>query len=83
MNEQEYSRRLDHLVTRVNQMEAMLQQLLIRLNIDPAELRPPEPPELRAVREALQSGDKLKAIKLYRSLYNVGLQEAQDAINAM
>ena len=83
MNEQEYYRRVDQLVTRMNQMEGMIQQLLIRLNIDPAELTPPEPPEIRAIREAVRSGDRMKAIKLYRSLYNVGLQEAQDAINAM
>lgn len=83
MNEQEYHRRLDQLAMRMNRMEAMMQQLLIRLNIDPAELMPPEPPEMRPIREALRAGDKLKAIKLYRSLYNVGLQEAQDAINAM
>ena len=36
-----------------------------------------------AIREALLSGDKLKAIKLYRSVYGVGLKEAQDALNAM
>ena len=83
MNELEYFRRVDQLVTRMNRMEAMMQQLLIRLNIDPVELTPPEPPEIKAIRDALRSGDKMKAIKLYRSLYNVGLQEAQDAINAM
>ncbi|HEY0754339.1 MAG TPA: hypothetical protein VGD98_10285 [Ktedonobacteraceae bacterium] len=83
MNEQEYYRRVDQLVTKMNRMEAMMQQLLIRLNINPTELMPSEPPEIRAIREALQSGDKMKAIKLYRSLYNVGLQEAQNAINAM
>lgn len=64
-------------------MEGMMQQLLLRLNINPAELTPPEPPEMKAIREALLAGDKLKAVKLYRTLYHVGLQEAQDAINAM
>lgn len=83
MNELEYQRRVDQLVTRMNRMEGMMQQLLIRLNIDPAEVTPPEPPEIRAIREAVRSGDKMKAIKLYRSLYNVGLQEAQDAIKDM
>ena len=42
-----------------------------------------ERPEIGAIREALLSGDKLKAIKLYRSVYGVGLKEAQDALNAM
>ena len=64
-------------------MEAMVQALLIHLGINPAELTPQEPPEIRAIREALLLGDRMKAIKLYRSFYGVGLQEAQDAINAM
>lgn len=83
MNEQELYRQVSQLTTRMNRMEGMMQQLLLRLNIDPAELTPPEPPEIRAIRDALRAGDKLKAIKLYRSLYNVDLQEAQNAINAM
>ena len=33
--------------------------------------------------EALLSGDKIKAIKLYRSIYGVGLKEAKDALDAM
>jgi ribosomal protein L7/L12 len=36
-----------------------------------------------AIREALLSGDKMKAIKLYRSVYGVGLKEAQDALDAL
>ncbi len=36
-----------------------------------------------AIREALLSGDKMKAIKLYRNVYGVGLKEAQDALDAM
>lgn len=83
MNEQELSKQVSQLITRMNRMEGMMQQLLLRLNINPAEVMPPEPPEIKAIREALLAGDKLKAIKLYRNLYNVGLQEAQDAINAM
>ena len=83
MNEQEYYRRVDQLVTKVNRLETLMQQLLIRLSINPAELMPPEPPEIRAIREALLSGNKMKAIQLYRSLYGVGLKEAQDALAAM
>ncbi len=64
-------------------MEAMVQALLIHLGINPAEFTPQEPPEIRAVREALLLGDRMKAIKLYRGLYGVGLKEAQDAIDAM
>ena len=64
-------------------METMMQALLLRLGINPAELTPPERPEIRAIREALLSGNKMKAIQLYRSLYGVSLKEAQDALDAM
>lgn len=49
----------------------------------PATSTPQERPELAAIHQALLSGNKLKAIQLYRNLYGVSLQEAQDAINAM
>jgi ribosomal protein L7/L12 len=65
------------------QRTMQMQMLLQELHIDPAKMTPQGPPELGAIREALLSGDKIKAIKLYRGLYGVGLQEAQDAINAM
>ena len=87
MNEQEYYRRVDQLVTRMNRMEAMMQALLIHLGIDPAEVTPQDPPEIRALRDAIRAallaGDKMKAIRLYREHYGVGLKEAQDAIAAM
>lgn len=83
MNEQEYHRHVDQLVTRVNRLETLMQQLLIRLSINPTELMPPEPPEIRAIREALLSGNKMKAIQLYRSFYGVGVKEAQDALDSM
>jgi predicted nucleic-acid-binding Zn-ribbon protein len=44
---------------------------------------PQERPEIRAIREALLLGDKMKAIKLYRSLYGGSMKEAQDALDAM
>ncbi len=40
------------LEARVHRMEAMMEALLIRLGIDPAEVTPPEPQENRAIREA-------------------------------
>lgn len=75
--------RFIQLEARVHRMEAMMQALLIRLGIDPAEVTPPEPPENSAIREALLSGNKIYAIKLYRTFYGVGLKEAKDAIDAM
>lgn len=64
---------------RTMQMQTLLQDLYI----DPANMTPQKPPEIGAIREALLSGDKIKAIKLYRGLYGVGLKEARDAIEAM
>ena len=47
------------------------------------EIAPQVGPEIAAIRQALLVGDKMKAIRLYRSVYGVGLKEAQDALNAM
>jgi ribosomal protein L7/L12 len=79
----EKSGHIIQLEARVHRMEAMMQALLIRLGIDPAEVTPPEPPENRAICEALLSGHKILAIKLYRELYGGGLKDAKDAIDAM
>ena len=81
--DQEYYARLVQLEARMNQMETMMQRVLMRLGINPAEVMPQEPSETSAVREALLLGDKIRAIKLYRSLYGVGLKEAKDAIDVM
>jgi ribosomal protein L7/L12 len=71
----------------MNRMEAMMQAVLMRLDINPADFIPPEPPEVRAIREAIRaallSGNKIQAIKLYRECYGASLQEAKDAIDAM
>ncbi len=42
-----------------------------------------ERPEIAAIRAAVRAGNKIEAIKLYRSLYGVGLQEAKVAVDAM
>ena len=85
--DQEYYRRIVQLEARMNRMEAMMQAVLTRLDINPAEFAPAEPPEIRAMREAmltaLRSGNKIQAIKLYRALYGASLQEAKAAIDAM
>jgi ribosomal protein L7/L12 len=81
--EQEYYRRLIQLEARMHRMEAMMQALLVRLGVESAEVTPQEPPETVAIREILLSGNKIKAIKLYRELYGVGLKEAKDAIDAL
>src|SRR5579859_4805950 len=81
-------RRLIQLEGRVRQLEAAMQALLFRLDIDPAEVMPQEKqPEMRGmtdeIQAELQAGNKIMAIKLYRERYNVGLKEAKDAIDAM
>ena len=43
----------------------------------------PERREMRAIHDALRSGNKIQAIKLYRELYGCGLREAKDAIEVM
>ena len=59
-----------------------IQNMLQELHRDPG-IPPQERPEMGAIREALLSGDRMKAIKLYRSAYGVGLKEAQDALDAL
>jgi len=59
-----------------------IQNMLQELHRNP-ENPPQERPEMGAIREALLSGDRMKAIKLYRSVYGVGLNEARDALDAM
>lgn len=78
-----HARRLTSLEARMSRMETMMQEVLIHVGINPVAVLPQERPEIEAIREALFSGDKMKAIKLYRSFYGVSLKEAQDAINAM
>ena len=70
------------------QMQTMLQELRLSPGINTAgsnlaAVTPQERLEIGAIREALLSGDKLKAIKLYRSVYGVGLKEAQEALDSM
>jgi ribosomal protein L7/L12 len=48
-----------------------------------ATVAPQEAPEIRAIRERLLAGDKIKAIALYRAYYNVDLRTAKAAIDTM
>ena len=76
----EHTRHLARLEGRMLRMEAMMQAVLIRLGINPAEIEAQMPPQQRAIQDALLAGDKLKAIMLYRQAYGGGIQEASDAI---
>jgi ribosomal protein L7/L12 len=80
-------KRIAHIEARIARIETALQTLILRLGINPAEIIPQESPEVRAIRDAvraaLMAGDKVKAIRLYRDYYGVGLKEAQDALATM
>jgi len=75
-------------VERTMQMQTMLQNLHLNpdiymagmAGINPVAVTPQERPEMEAIRQALLSGDRIKAIQLYRSVYGVGLREAEDAL---
>ncbi|HEY4384226.1 MAG TPA: ribosomal protein L7/L12 [Ktedonobacteraceae bacterium] len=75
-------KRLIQLEATVNRLEAMMEAVLVRLDINPAEFEQ-EPPAISVIREELLAGNKIKAIKLYRELYGVGLKEAKDAVDSM
>lgn len=73
---------------KVQQMQTMLQELHSAQGIrathtggvsQPADA-PPERSLNGAIQEALQKGDNLKAIKLYRELYGSTLQGAAEAL---
>lgn len=84
--EEEYYSRLAQLEERIEQLEIVMQALCTHLGINPAALVArgmSGPPEIGAIREALLSGNKINAIKIYRSIYGVGLKEAKDAVDAM
>jgi ribosomal protein L7/L12 len=76
---------------RTMQLQAMLQELESNQNlymggttgINPATSAPQERPEMAAIREVLRSGNKIKAIALYRETFGVGLKEAKDVIDKM
>lgn len=62
---------------RLVRIERKLDRILAQLvPLDGPEI----PPEIRA---ELLAGNKIKAIKLYREQYSVGLKEAKDAVEHM
>ncbi|HLW02729.1 MAG TPA: hypothetical protein VKT82_29005 [Ktedonobacterales bacterium] len=77
-------RRFHMLEARVYHLEAMIQLLLARLGIDPAEVEPQGAAPLdQGIQAALMRGNKIMAIKLYCDQTGLGLKEAKDAIDAM
>ena len=72
----------------IQQIQAILQELRgdPEGHIAPmyqSVVAPQERPEMAAIRQAVQAGNKIEAIRLYRMLYGVGLKEAKMAIDAM
>ena len=87
MENQALLKRVVSLETQVNRLETMMQVLLLRLGINPAEITPPELTEdqarRNAIRAELQAGNKVTAVKLYCEYYGVSTKEANAAINAL
>ncbi len=76
----------EHLIQleiRMQRMEAMMQALLTRLNINPETLVSMDTSRNEPVRQAVLAGNKILAIKIYRELYGVDLKQAKDAIDAI
>jgi ribosomal protein L7/L12 len=68
------------LKSRISELEERLQFLYRRLNIDYADPNA-DPAFSSQIQEALKSGNKIEAIKIYRELTGTGLAEAKQAID--
>jgi ribosomal protein L7/L12 len=66
--------------SRVNELEERLKFLYERLNLDYTD---PNSDPIRSpkIQEALQRGNKIEAIKIYRELTGLGLAEAKQAVD--
>ena len=51
--------------------------------MNPTMADPPNDVEIGKIREALEEGNKIKAIKVYREATGKGLKEAKDSIDAL
>jgi ribosomal protein L7/L12 len=71
---------VQHLRSRINELEDRIKFLYRRLNID--YMDPSSDPVLSPqIQDALRRGNKIEAIKIYRELTGVGLAEAKDVID--
>jgi ribosomal protein L7/L12 len=71
---------IQQLRSRVNELEDKLKLLYRHLNIEYMESGS-DPVMSPKIQDALRSGNKIEAIKLYREMTGVGLAEAKDAID--
>lgn len=71
---------VQQLRSRVNELEDRLKALYRHLNLEYADpgTDPITNPKLQ---DALRTGNKIEAIKIYRELTGLGLAEAKDAID--
>ena len=72
----------DSLKARVADLEDKMKFLYRRLNIEYIEGDAAQAVNSK-VRALLLKGNKIEAIKVYREIYNIGLAEAKQAIDAM
>ena len=78
--------RIAQLEVQVDWLRQLVDQLYRELKVAPPPYRPPvtaTPSVDPAIAEALASGNKIAAIKLYRERTGVGLAEAKAAIDAL
>ena len=72
----------DSLKARVAELEDKLKFLYDKMNIEYMDEDAVRTVNSK-VRASLLKGNKIEAIKVYREIYNVGLAEAKQAIDAM
>jgi len=72
----------DALKARVAELEDKIKFLYRRLNIEYMDGDMAQAMDSK-IRQLLLQGNKIEAIKVYREIYNVGLAEAKQAVDAM
>ncbi|HEY7127815.1 MAG TPA: hypothetical protein VH540_28050 [Ktedonobacterales bacterium] len=80
----------DDLAARVQRLEAQVNYLLARLNVNPDEFDAPlpitgeiTPGQLDELKSLLRRGQKINAIKQYRLYTGLGLKESKNAMDAL
>lgn len=66
---------------RIQRLEELVETLYRRLEMSEPPNRQPD--HLAPVRELVQRGKKIQAIKVYREVTGVGLKEAKEAVERM
>ncbi|SDE00397.1 hypothetical protein [Auraticoccus monumenti] len=76
-------REVERLRSRVNQLEAVVQELCRRAELDPGPLLQQGPVVSERVRRLAADGRRIEAIKTYRQETSAGLAEAKDVVDRL